>query len=155
MHTLFTHFIVDRSKNVLFLTGRQGNGLNMTFCGPASDTLLSNQDTEKLNFDTKYITNISISCAYPAIFVILKFVDPTRAMEYVLYFMETPQIKHIHIEHSMGFCRHFNDVWCTCARVWQVLGKCHVEFLCELDRKKFALKALFAQRILILLPPAF
>ena len=26
---------------------------------------------------------------YPTIFVILKFVDPTRAMEYILYFMAT------------------------------------------------------------------
>ena len=29
-----------------------------------------------------------ISLAYPAIFVIWKFVDPTRAMEYILYFMQ-------------------------------------------------------------------
>ena len=35
---------------------RQSNGLNTTFCGPARDTLLSNQDTEKLNFDTNYKT---------------------------------------------------------------------------------------------------
>ena len=28
----------------------------MTFCGPACDTLLSNQDTEELNFDSNYIT---------------------------------------------------------------------------------------------------
>ena len=47
-------FDVDR------LPCRQGNGLNMTFCGPARDTLLSNQDTEKLNFDTNYIPIIVI-----------------------------------------------------------------------------------------------
>jgi hypothetical protein len=29
---------------------------NMTFCGPARDTALSNQQTGKLNFDTNYIT---------------------------------------------------------------------------------------------------
>ena len=28
----------------------------MTFCGPARDTILTNQQTEKLNFDTNYIT---------------------------------------------------------------------------------------------------
>ena len=31
---------------------------NMTFCGPARDTVLTNRQTEKLNFDTNYITNI-------------------------------------------------------------------------------------------------
>ena len=30
-----------------------------------------------------------MNAAYPAIFVILNFVDPTRAMEYILYFMAT------------------------------------------------------------------
>ena len=29
---------------------------NMTFCGPARDTVLTNRQTEKLNFDTNYIT---------------------------------------------------------------------------------------------------
>jgi hypothetical protein len=28
----------------------------MAFSGPARDTVLTNQQTEKLNFDTKYIT---------------------------------------------------------------------------------------------------
>jgi hypothetical protein len=28
----------------------------MTFCGPARDTVLTNRQTEKLNFDTNYIT---------------------------------------------------------------------------------------------------
>ena len=39
----------------------QCNGLNTTFCRPASDTLLSNHDTEKLNFDTNYMTMV-IAC---------------------------------------------------------------------------------------------
>jgi hypothetical protein len=29
---------------------------NMTFCGPARDMVLTNRQTEKLNFDTNYIT---------------------------------------------------------------------------------------------------
>ena len=51
-------FVVDQ------LYCQQGNGLNTTFCGLARDMLLSNQDREKLNFDTKnklhytYITHI-------------------------------------------------------------------------------------------------
>jgi hypothetical protein len=28
----------------------------MTFCGPARDMVLTNRQTEKLNFDTNYIT---------------------------------------------------------------------------------------------------
>jgi hypothetical protein len=28
----------------------------MTFCGPPRDTVLTNRQTEKLNFDTNYIT---------------------------------------------------------------------------------------------------
>jgi hypothetical protein len=32
---------------------------NMTFCGPARDTILTNQQTEKFNFDTNYITIIT------------------------------------------------------------------------------------------------
>ena len=34
----------------------KGNGLNMTLCRPAHDTLLSNRDKETLNLDTNYIT---------------------------------------------------------------------------------------------------
>jgi hypothetical protein len=33
---------------------------NMTFCGPARDTVLTNRQTEKLNFDTKRIHAISL-----------------------------------------------------------------------------------------------
>jgi hypothetical protein len=40
-----THAIADRLPN-------------MTFCGPARDTVLTNRQTEKLNFDTNYITII-------------------------------------------------------------------------------------------------
>jgi hypothetical protein len=29
---------------------------SVTFCGPARDTVLTNRQTEKLNFDTNYIT---------------------------------------------------------------------------------------------------
>ena len=36
-------------KNVIFIFQKM-------FCGPARDALLSNQETEKLNFDTSYIT---------------------------------------------------------------------------------------------------
>ena len=32
----------------------QGNRVNTAFCGPARDTLLSNRNTEKLNYDTNY-----------------------------------------------------------------------------------------------------
>ena len=32
------------------------NGLSMTLCRPARDTLLSNRDKETLNLDTNYIT---------------------------------------------------------------------------------------------------
>ena len=35
--------------------------VNMTFCGPARDTLLTNRQTEKLNFDTNYITKLYIN----------------------------------------------------------------------------------------------
>jgi hypothetical protein len=31
------------------------HAVNMTFCGPARDTVLTNRQTEKLNFDTNYI----------------------------------------------------------------------------------------------------
>ena len=34
----------------------QGNGVNTTFCKLARDALLSNRNTEKMNFDTNYIT---------------------------------------------------------------------------------------------------
>ena len=47
---------VNRCFNVDRLPCRQGNPLNMTFCGLARDTLLSNQETEKLSFDTNYVT---------------------------------------------------------------------------------------------------
>jgi hypothetical protein len=61
-----------RTARILLLTGQymfyyglvassglprcKGNAVNTTFCGPTRDTLLSNQKTEKLNFDTNYIT---------------------------------------------------------------------------------------------------
>ena len=47
-HSHCTHFIIDGSINV--------SVVNMTFCGPARDTVLINRQTEKLNFDTNYIT---------------------------------------------------------------------------------------------------
>ena len=34
---------------------------NRTFCGPARDTVLTNRQTEKLKFDTNYITSILIA----------------------------------------------------------------------------------------------
>ena len=39
-HAYCTHFIIDRP--------------NMTFYGPARDTVLTNRQTEKLNFDNNY-----------------------------------------------------------------------------------------------------
>jgi hypothetical protein len=32
------------------------HAVNMTFCGPERDMVLTNRQTEKLNFDTNYIT---------------------------------------------------------------------------------------------------
>ena len=43
----------------------------MTFCGPARDTVLTNRQTEKLNFDTSYITMRSIIEVYKS--------DPIRS----------------------------------------------------------------------------
>jgi hypothetical protein len=41
------------------------HAVNMTFCGPARDTVLTNRQTEKLNFDTNYIPNyINFSVRY-------------------------------------------------------------------------------------------
>jgi hypothetical protein len=37
---------------------------NMTFCGPARDTVLTNRQTEKLNFDTNYITILYVLRLY-------------------------------------------------------------------------------------------
>jgi hypothetical protein len=48
MHSHCTHFIIGGSINV--------SVVNMMFCGPARDTVLINRQTEKLNFDTNYIT---------------------------------------------------------------------------------------------------
>jgi hypothetical protein len=36
------------------------HAVNMTFCGRAHDTVLTNRQTEKLNFDTNYTTNLFI-----------------------------------------------------------------------------------------------
>ena len=55
----FTHFIIDRSINVSLRTGfllGKARSEHATFCGPARDTVLTNRQTEKLNFDTNYIT---------------------------------------------------------------------------------------------------
>ena len=62
-----------RTTPILLLTGHYNNfpfwtgwatspkhALNMTFCGPARDTVLTNWQTEKLNFDTCYITSYFI-----------------------------------------------------------------------------------------------
>jgi hypothetical protein len=48
----------DRSINVSLWTGCSlaKHEVNMTFCGPSRDTVLTNRQTEKLNFDTNYIT---------------------------------------------------------------------------------------------------
>jgi hypothetical protein len=48
MHSHCTHFNIDGSINV--------SVVNMTFCGPARQTVLINRQTENLNFDTNYIT---------------------------------------------------------------------------------------------------
>jgi hypothetical protein len=50
-----------RIAPILLLTGQYNKCFiadrlpNMTFCGPARDTVLTNRQTEKLNFDTNYI----------------------------------------------------------------------------------------------------
>jgi hypothetical protein len=52
-----------RIAPILLLTGQcliADRLPNMTFCGPARDTVLTNRQTEKLNFDTNYITMIII-----------------------------------------------------------------------------------------------
>ena len=71
-----SHLARMRSSPILLLTGQQlfcygpvallprGNGVNTAFCGPARDTLLSNRNTEKLNFDTNYITKTFGSIRY-------------------------------------------------------------------------------------------
>ena len=48
---------VKKCCNVDRLPCRQGNRLSMTFCRPARDALLSNQETEKLNFDMSISTH--------------------------------------------------------------------------------------------------
>jgi hypothetical protein len=55
-HAYCTHFIIERSINVSLRADRLPN---MTFCGPARDTVLTNR--QKLNFDTNYITNSYIN----------------------------------------------------------------------------------------------
>ena len=56
-HAQFTHSVVDLSINVLNrLACCQGNRVKTAFCGPARDTLLSNHNTEKLNFDCLTLT---------------------------------------------------------------------------------------------------
>jgi hypothetical protein len=52
----------------------------MTFCGLARDTVLTNRQTEKLNFDTNYIT---ISFVY----TVLCRQDLATACEYHIYFI--------------------------------------------------------------------
>jgi hypothetical protein len=61
-HAYCTHFIIDRSINVSLWTGASSekHAVNTTICGPARDTVLTNRQTEKLNFDTNYITILFI-----------------------------------------------------------------------------------------------
>ena len=51
-----------RISPILLLTGHRLP--NMTFCGPARDTVLTNRQTEKLNFDTNYITILYVLRLY-------------------------------------------------------------------------------------------
>ena len=44
----------------------------MTFCGPARDTVLTNRQTEKLNFDTNYITMITYVMGFFRVIVFLQ-----------------------------------------------------------------------------------
>ncbi len=53
MHVVCTHSIVRPVNNCQFIFDRLPN---ITLCGPARDTVLSNQQTGKLNFDTNYTT---------------------------------------------------------------------------------------------------
>ena len=58
-------------------------GLNSKFCWLLC--VLGVLFTAKLWISSSDSSTTSISLAYPAIFVILKFVDPTRAMEYIVF----------------------------------------------------------------------
>ena len=44
---------------------------------------------QKIHKSMNFVHDLATLSAYPVIFVILKFVYPTRAMEYILYFMAT------------------------------------------------------------------
>jgi hypothetical protein len=58
-HAYCTHFIIfNRSINVSLRTCCLLAKVRSEhdFCGPACDTVLTNRQTEKLNFDTNYIT---------------------------------------------------------------------------------------------------
>ena len=58
-HAYCTHFIIDRPINVSLWNAFASfakHAVNMTFCGPAHGTVLTNWQTEKLNFDTNNIT---------------------------------------------------------------------------------------------------
>jgi hypothetical protein len=52
-HACVLHLFYYWPVNKCFIADRLPN---MTFCGPARDTVLTNRQTEKLNFDTNYIT---------------------------------------------------------------------------------------------------
>jgi hypothetical protein len=64
-HAYCTHFIIDRPINISLWTGcllRKARS-EQRFCGPARDMVLTNRKTEKLNFDTNYITHFIINLA--------------------------------------------------------------------------------------------
>jgi hypothetical protein len=50
---IITYLLRPRETEKCFIADRLPN---MTFCGPARDTVLTNRQTEKLKFDTNYIT---------------------------------------------------------------------------------------------------
>ena len=58
-HAYCTHFIIDRSINVSC-----GPVAEHDVYGPARDTVLTNRQTEKLNFDTNYNKVICVKSAF-------------------------------------------------------------------------------------------
>ena len=61
-HEHCTHSIDDRSINDSLFSRSPKHAVNMTSCGPARDTVLTNRQTEKLNFGTNYLTIFVRQC---------------------------------------------------------------------------------------------
>ena len=73
----------------------------MTFCGPARDTVLTNRQAEKLNFDTNYIT--------------ITFKRLSKDHE---YFIEYKEIKVQHLFVCTTFVQDYNRTSSECS--WDI-----------------------------------